>query len=112
MPRSKYGSKKVKYEGLTFDSKKEAGRYFELVLLEKAGHIKDLTLQPVFELMPKYRHKGKAVREITYRADFAYTDTATGKRVYEDTKGYLTEVYKLKKKLLLYKYPDIDFREL
>ncbi|MEL3905552.1 MAG: DUF1064 domain-containing protein [Treponema sp.] len=93
-------------DGITFDSMAEMNRYLELKALEKAGAITNLELQPKFLLIPKTEKGGRAVY---YKADFKYR--MNGKTVYEDVKGVLTEVYKLKKKLLLWKYPDIWFIE-
>jgi hypothetical protein len=98
-------------EGLVFDSRAEMKRYCELKLLEQAGEIADLERQPSYLLMDAYIYRGKKIRAITYRADFRYLDGKTGKRIVEDVKGHETEVYKLKRKLLLSKY-DIDFREV
>ena len=109
--KHKYNAKRVEFEGFRFDSKKEAKRYQELRILEKAGKIKDLKLQPVFILQEGFYYQGKAIRQITYRADFEYVDE-NGNRVVEDVKGFKTDVYKLKKKLFLKKYPDIVFREI
>ena len=109
--KSKYGSRKVTVDGIKFDSQKEARKYSELKLLKRAGEIKDFELQPEFELQPGYRDKcGKKIRAIKYRADFKviYPDN---KVEYIDTKGYRTQVYLIKKKMLLYKYPDINFIE-
>ena len=108
--KHKYNAKRIEIDGIKFDSKKEAKRYKELRMLEKAGKIKDLTLQPVFLLQEGFYYQGKAIRQITYRADFEYIEN--GKRVVEDVKGFKTDVYKLKKKLFLKKYPDIVFREI
>ena len=100
--KRKYGNRKVVLDGQTFDSKREAGRYGELKLLERAGQIKDLELQPRFELIPKQRRAdGKAERACEYVADFRYTDTATGQTVIEDAKGVRTDTYVIKRKLLL-----------
>ena len=98
--------KRVLYsKGIKFDSKKEAKRYNELALMQKAGIISNLELQKVFELQPKYTNcKGKKIRAITYKADFYYYNKELGKYIIEDTKGIKTEVYKIKKKLLEYKY--------
>ena len=104
--RSKYKAKKVVVDGITFDSKKEARRYKELKLLERAGVIKDLVLQPSFLLQDKFKYKDKTEHKIKYIADFKYLDTKTGKTVVEDVKGYKTDVYKLKRKLFLKKYGD------
>ena len=84
---SKYGSRKVTLDGITFDSQKESNRYAELKLLERAGEVVKLELQPEFELMPAYRTKaGNHVRPIKYRADFRVT-YRDGRIVVIDTKG-------------------------
>lgn len=109
----KYYNQKTKLNGIKFDSKKEAKRYSELILLKKAKLIKDLELQKVFELQSKYINKeGKHIRAITYIADFFYYDIEKQKYIVEDTKGFKTEVYKIKKKLFEYKYPDLVIKEL
>ena len=110
--RHKYNAKKVIVDEIEFDSKKEAKRYQELKLLEKSGKIRDLKLQPVFLLQEGFYYKGKAQRQITYKADFEYIDER-GQRVVEDVKGFKTDVYKIKKKLFLAKYgKEIEFKEI
>ena len=109
---SKYHSKKVRVDGIEFDSKKEAKRYSELKLLERVGEIKELELQKVFELQPSFKKNGKTYRKTTYKADFYYFNNRTGKYIVEDVKGFKTEVYKLKKKMFEYKYNDLELREL
>lgn len=104
---SKFGNKKYSIDGIKFDSKKEADRYCELRMLERAGQISDLKLQVPFILIPaQYREvngKNKCVeRACTYIADFVYTEN--GERVVEDVKGFKTETYKIKRKLMLYKF--------
>lgn len=106
---SKYKNKKTIVDNIKFDSKAEANRYIELKLLEKAGKISDLELQPKFELQEKYiNNKGEKVRAITYKSDFSYIEN--GKLVVEDVKGVETKEFKIKKKLFENKYRDIDFR--
>ena len=112
MTYNKYKNKKTEVDGIKFDSLKEARRYGELRLLVKAGMIKDLELQPVFELIPKQKHNGKTIRKTSYIADFKYTDIQRGIEVVEDVKGFKTDVYKLKKKMFLYKYPQYEFKEI
>ena len=110
---NKYHNCKVMVDGIKFDSKAEARRYAELKLMEDTGHIKELKLQPKFELQPKYKNsKGQCIRAITYKADFSYIETHSevGKLIVEDVKGVETKEFKLKKKMLEYKFPDIDFR--
>ena len=109
---NKYKNKKVVVDGIEFDSKKEANRYKELKLLEKAGEIKDLELQKVFELIPSFKKNGKAYRKTTYKVDFSYFDTREGKYKVEDVKGFKTDVYKLKKKLFEYKFKELDLKEV
>jgi len=88
---------------------KERRRYHELKLLQRAGKISNLKLQPEFELQESFKHNGKTIRAIKYVADFMYKQ---GDRVIvEDTKGFKTDVYKLKLKLFYKKYPELDFIE-
>ena len=99
--RSKYNSSKITIGGNTFDSQKEYRRFCELSLLEKVGKVTDLQRQVKFELIPAQRIDGKVVeRSCNYVADFVYTEN--GKRVVEDTKGYKTKDYIIKRKLMLY----------
>lgn len=106
MRRSKYGSKKVEIDGHKFDSKKEAKRYGYLQLLVTLGEIKDLELQPRFELIKgvKFSTDARAKPAIRYTADFAYTDVVTGKRVIEDVKSEITKKstdYKMRRHMML-----------
>jgi hypothetical protein len=97
----KYKNRTVTIGGEKFDSAKEARRYGELALLEKAGHISDLKRQVKYELIPSQKEYGKVVeRPCTYVADFVYT--YDGKTVVEDTKGFRTKDYIIKRKLMLY----------
>lgn len=99
--RNKYHNKVVTIDGETFDSKKEAKRWRELLLLEKAGAITELKRQVKFELLPSQRIDGKVVeRPASYVADFVYKQD--GKTVVEDTKGFRTADYILKRKMMLY----------
>lgn len=98
---SKYKSRKYSIDGVVFDSKKEANRWFELVLLQKAGQVTDLKRQVKYELIPSQRVDGKvAERACTYVADFVYKQN--GKTVVEDTKGFKTKDYIIKRKLMLW----------
>ncbi len=93
---SKYGAKKTEVNGFTFDSKREAKRYQELLLLAEAGEISGLELQPRFDLMAGNEVlRFKSGRKATYVADFRYKDRAN-RTVVEDVKGIRTSVYKLK----------------
>ena len=96
-------------DGEVFDSQKEARRYRELALLERAGQISDLKRQVRYELIPTQRIGGKVVEKpCVYIADFVYTEN--GETVVEDTKGFRTKEYRIKKKLLLYVH-GIQIRE-
>lgn len=110
---SKYRAKKTVVDGIKFDSKREAERYCELKLLEKAKEIRDLELQPRFLLQDKFKDRhGKTHRKIEYVADFMYINK-DDKKIVEDVKGMMTDVYKLKKKLFLNLYDkEFDFREI
>ena len=115
-PYSKYKAKKTEIDGIVFDSKKEADRYCELKILERAGEIKCLMLQKDFLLIPaqyemieRYGKNGQRLkdekklieRQCTYRADFTYIDK-DGSTIVEDVKGIKTPEYKIKRKLMLY----------
>lgn len=110
---SKYNAKKTVVDDIEFDSMKEAERYRELKLLEKGKEIRNLVLQPRFLLQEKFKDKQeKTHRKIEYVADFLYIDK-DDKAIVEDVKGMITAVYKLKKKMFLYKYDDqYEFREI
>jgi hypothetical protein len=104
---TKYGNRKTVVDGITFDSAKEARRYGELKLLERAGQIVDLRVQPEFEL------DVKGVRVCKYRADFAYREHG-GSTVVEDVKSPITAknpTYRIKSKLL-YAIYGIQVREV
>lgn len=105
---SKYRNQKIIIDGHEFPSKKEGNRYLELKLLQRAGEISNLELQPKFILQESFKKKGKTYREIFYIADFKYIEN--GQVVVEDTKGVETETFKLKHKLFEYKYPDLELR--
>lgn len=92
-------------DGITFASKKEKNRYLDLKLIEKAGQIKNLVLQPKFEIIPAI---GK-FRTTYYVADFMYDDTKTGKTVVEEVKGFETPAYKLKAHLFVIRYPEYEY---
>lgn len=98
--QSKYNSQRTETGGIRFDSRKEAQRYEELLILLKAGEITDLKLQHTFTLQESYRDPdGFKVDAIKYIADFTYYDSA-GNWIVEDVKGVRTDTYKIKKKLM------------
>jgi len=99
---SKYSAKKTVLDGIEFDSRKEANRYAELKVMERAGVIRNLKLQEEFELIPRC---GKE-RPAKYHADFSYTIAATGERVVEDVKSRATKTkdYILRRKLMNWRH--------
>src|SRR3990167_2192701 len=108
MRHGKYNARKTTVDGIRFDSKKEAVRYCELKLLEKAGEIESLELQPKFALMTQLttgtvRGAAKALTHQWpvighYVGDFRYFDLRTCERVVEDCKGFRTPLYKWKRR--------------
>lgn len=105
----KYHNKKTVIDGIKFDSKLEAERYAQLKMMERAGVIRDLELQPSFELIPSFRKNGKTWRRTLYKADFRYILAEDDSYIIEDVKGstsVITDVFRLKQKLFEYKYPE------
>lgn len=117
--RQKYGNIKTRTaDGIDHDSRKEARRWNELLLLERAGMISDLRRQVKYVLIPKQTESverysertGRRLKdaertiesECSYIADFVYVDSATRKTVVEDSKGVRTKEYRIKKKLMLF----------
>lgn len=96
----KYGAKPTTVDGIRFHSQAEARRYGELKLLEKAGHIAHLSLQPRFMLLVWDCEKKHDVQIGSYIADFSYWDVRADKNVIEDVKGMKTPLYKLKKQIV------------
>jgi hypothetical protein len=90
-------------DGIEFDSKREAQRYQQLKLMVRAGVICKLDRQVKYELVPAQYIDGKCVeRAVTYTSDFEYDEN--GKHIVDDVKGMRTDVYKIKRKLMLYRY--------
>ena len=101
---TKYRAVRTTVDGIAFASRAEARRYKELRLLERAGEISRLELQPVFPVTIN----GALICK--YVADFVYF--ADGARVVEDVKGMVTPVYRLKKKLVEALYPGVKIVEV
>ena len=95
---SKYQNVKTEFDGLKFDSKKEAARYAVLRLLERGNVISELKLQVPFELAPSVVINGRKKPALRYIADFVYRKD--GVWVTEDCKGALTDLYKAKRHLM------------
>jgi len=96
---SKYHARKTIIDEIKFDSKKEADRYQELKLLERAGAISNLQVHPKFRLLDGFDWNGEHYRPINYYADFSYEEN--GKVIIEDVKGIQTPVFRIKMKLLM-----------
>lgn len=102
MSYSKYRAFKTTVGDITFDSGLEARRYTQLKILEAAGTVKNIQLQPKFRLMDSFKYDGKTIRAIDYIADFMYEED--GKVIVEDVKGIRTKDYIIKSKLFIKKY--------
>jgi len=89
---SKYKAKPTYVDGLRFASQKEARDYRDLLLLERAGEISNLELQPRYDFIVNN------VLLCFYKADFRYTEK--GKTIVHDSKGFKTPMYRLKKKMM------------
>lgn len=111
MVYSKYKAKKVVVDGIVFDSKKEANYYCELKMLKMGGVVKSFECQHKFVLQDKFKYQGKTERAITYIADFV-VEYADGHVEVVDVKGMRLDVYKLKRKLLLCRHPEMIFKEV
>ncbi len=115
--KSKYYNVKTRaLDGTVFDSLKEARRWDELLLLQRAGKITELRRQVKYELIPdqyatfeRFGKKGQRLkdgvrlleRKVVYVADFVYTNAETGENIVEDAKGVRTPEYIIKRKLML-----------
>ena len=95
MRRSKYGAVRTEVDGISFASKREANRYMQLTILQRAKQISDLKLQV------KCPISINGIYVFSLVMDFVYWDRKNPDvpiLVYEDCKGYRTDVYKLKRK--------------
>lgn len=98
---TKYRNTKTVVGGVAFDSRREAARWQELQMLERAGQIRDLRRQVAFELVPGVKFAGAARKKpaLRYTADFVYTER--DKQVIEDVKGVETREFRMQRHLLL-----------
>lgn len=109
---NKYGAEKTEIDNIKFDSGQESRYYLLYKSMLKRGEIVNLELQPKFILQEGFRNwEGKAVRPITYKADFLLTYPG-GRKVVIEVKGYRTRDYQLRRKMFEYKYRDYEFREV
>jgi hypothetical protein len=105
--QSKYHNRKTEVDGIVFDSQKEALYYQELKLLQRAGEVVNIELQPKFELIPPYvNDAGNKIRATYYRADFKveYKDGHIEIIDIKPSASFKTKEYRLKKKMFEYKY--------
>ena len=112
--RSKYNVSQDKlrrtFDGVVFDSELEM-KYYRDVIYPKlnSGEIISCEFQKKYELQPSFKHYGTTVRQITYIADF-YIVYADGSREVIDVKGMKTPEAQIKRKMMWYVYPDINFK--
>ncbi len=102
--KNKYRNKKVEIDGVKFDSIKESRRYLVLKEALNKHEIGPITVHQTFVLQAAFEKDGKKYRPITYEADFTYQQN--GITVIEDTKGFRTKDYMIKKKMLIKNLPD------
>lgn len=100
-PASKFNARRVTLDGKTFHSKKEAKRYLYLKARQDAGEIATLECQVPFVFALN------GVKICTYFADFRYFDLKASKCIVEDVKGFRTDVYRIKKKMVSAFYPGV-----
>jgi len=102
--RNKYGAEATMVDGMRFDSKAEAKRYLQLLVLQRVGEIANLETQVAFDLIPAQDINGRKEKPVRYFADFRYTRTATGETVVEDVKSAPTKTkeFIIKRKLVLW----------
>lgn len=98
--RSKYGNRRVEYQGLTFDSVREFRRYQGLEVLQAKGEISQLRCQVSFELAPGVVINGRRRPPLRYVADFVYLERGSTRETIEDVKGKVTEGYRIKRHLM------------
>lgn len=112
--KNKYHNTKTIIDGIKFDSKRESDYYCELKLRKRANEILDFELQPSFTLQDGFVYQGKKIRPIKYIADFRviHKDFSVEIIDVKSSKTFQTKEYRLKKKMLLYKYPNIVFKEV
>lgn len=109
---SKYKNRKIVWEDITFDSKKELTRYQSLLIREKTGEITGLQRQIKYLLIPKQKGKKRVERSLEYVADFVYLEN--GELVVEDVKSDYTKklpLYIAKRKMMLY-FHNIEILEI
>ena len=107
---NKYNARKTMVCGRTFDSKREAEVYLELLAQKQAGEIVRIGFQPQYTLLEGFKdNTGKNQKPITYTADFFVT-YADGRHEVIEVKGVRTRDYLLRKKMFLHMMRDTEIR--
>lgn len=96
--RQKYANRRVEIDGQAFDSKAEARYWGHLQIRLKAGEIRNLRRQVVYELAPAVVIAGRKRPPLRYVADFVWEEG--GKTVVADVKGAVPEAYRIKRHLM------------
>lgn len=111
---TKYHAKKTEVNGIVFDSRLEAERYQQLMLLEQAGEITGLQLQVEFQILKGWKNPetGEKIKSRYYVADFVYHDRLSGHWIIEDTKGIETADFRLKWDYMKTEYPEYQYRKV
>lgn len=111
---TKYHAKKTQVNGITFDSRLEAERYQQLMLLARAGEIQGLHLQPEFQIIQGWVdcETGEKTRSRFYVGDFMYIDKNCERIIVEDVKGMETPEFRLKWDMVKSQYPQYEFRKV
>ena len=109
---NKYRAKEKVIDGHKFPSLKEASYYLQYKAMLRTGEIKDLKLQPQYELLPSFRdNQGRLERAIMYKPDFLLT-YPDGRLVVVEVKGFCTRDYIIRRKLFKHRYRMIEFQEV
>ena len=110
--RAKYNAKPVDQDGYHFDSQAEARRFRELALMQEAGEIWNLEIHVRYPILDAFIRDGKVERGAYFEADFVYFDRESKCTIVEEIKGFKTQLYILKRKMFLSKYPHLKFIEI
>ena len=104
---SKYNSKKITIDGISFDSKDEAKYYEALKIMKAKGEIRNFDQQPKFVLMESFKKDGKTYRAMTYTLDFVIYHNGDKPDEYIDIKGMTTQQGEMRIKLFHNRYRDL-----
>lgn len=103
---SKYNSKNIVLDGISFPSIDESKYYEALKIRQAKGEIKCFELQPQYILIPSFEYQGKKIQGISYKPDFLiYHNDDTEECI--EIKGMLTEPSQIRIKLFKHKYPNL-----